>query len=52
MCVALKDDFLPYIDTIVPILLKTASQEVDKTSENVADFIDDLDVLSLYCYHL
>ena len=43
MCSALKEDFLPYVDMIVPILLKTAKQDVE-TPEELEDFLDDFDV--------
>lgn len=43
MCSALKEDFLPYVDMIVPILLKTAKQDVE-TPEELDDFLDDFDV--------
>lgn len=43
MCSALKEDFLPYVDMIVPILLKTAKQEVE-TPEELDDFLDEFDV--------
>ena len=44
MCTALKEDFLPYVDTIVPILIKTANQEIElPVDEEVSDFFDDMD---------
>ena len=33
MCTALKEDFVPYLDMIIPLLLKTANQEVEAPSE-------------------
>ena len=44
MCTALKEDFIPYLDTIVPILIKTASQEVDlPNDEELSDYLEDMD---------
>lgn len=44
MCTALKEDFIPYLDTIVPILIKTASQEVElPNDEELSDYLEDMD---------
>lgn len=44
MCTALKEDFIPYLDTIVPILIKTASQEVEEPNdEELSDYLEDMD---------
>ena len=41
MCTALKEDFVPYLDMIIPLLLKTANQEVEAPSEEaIDDFLD------------
>lgn len=46
MCSALKEDFLPYVDMIVPILLKTAKQEVE-TPDAYDAFLDEFEVCGL-----
>lgn len=44
MCTALKEDFLPYLDTILPILIKTASQEVElPNDEDLTAYLEDMD---------
>lgn len=44
MCTALKEDFIPYLDTIVPILIKTANQEVEiPNDEELSDFFEEID---------
>ena len=44
MCTALKEDFIPYLNTIVPILIKTASQEVElPNEEELSEYFDEMD---------
>lgn len=44
MCTALKEDFVPYLNTIVPILIKTASQEVElPNEEELSEYFDEMD---------
>lgn len=44
MCTALKEDFVPYLSTIVPILIKTASQEVElPNEEELSEYFDEMD---------
>lgn len=44
MCTALKEDFIPYLDMIIPILLNTANQEVEAPSEEALDeFLEESD---------
>lgn len=48
MCSALKDDFIPYLNTIVPILLRTASQEIEiPGNDSIHEFLDDMEVSGL-----
>ena len=40
----LKEDFVPYLNTIVPILIKTASQEVElPNEEELSEYFDEMD---------
>ena len=52
MSTALKEDFIPYLPTIVPILLKTASQEIeipeDEELSEILEGMEVLDVCSIY----
>ena len=48
MCTALKEDFIPYLPTIVPILLKTASQEIEMPAEeDLTEILENMEVLSV-----
>lgn len=45
---ALKEDFIPYLPTIVPILLKTASQEIEiPDDEELDDLIVGMEVMEV-----
>ena len=48
MCTALKEAFIPYLPTIVPILLKTASQEIEMPAEeDLTEILENMEVLSV-----
>ena len=50
MSTALKEDFIPYLPTIVPILLKTASQEIEiPEDEELSEILEGMEVLEV-CY--
>ena len=50
MSTALKEDFIPYLPTIVPILLKTASQEIEiPEDEELSEILEGMEVLDV-CY--
>ena len=45
MCSALKEDFIPYLNTMVPILLHTASQEIEMPGEEaLTELLEDMGV--------
>lgn len=48
MSTALKEDFIPYLPTIVPILLKTASQEIEiPEDEELSEILEGMEVLDV-----